>query len=142
MKHLHTENFEDTISQEEGVFAIKFFSPTCGPCQTMVSVFEALDENNPKLNVYEVDTMVSPELASHFGVRGVPFTVFCENRLVLYEFTGVTPLRDLQYVVDNIDDPHFRETGQFKTKETKKTWWFEITISCIVMIFLSALIFL
>ena len=108
----------------------------------MVPVFETFDENNPKLNIYEVNTMESPELAAHFGVRGVPFTVFCENRHVLYEFTGLTPLRDLQYVVDNINDSHFRETGQFMSNEPKKTWWFELTIGAIVMIFLSALIFL
>lgn len=142
MKRLNTENFQDTVSAEKGLFVIKFFSPTCGPCSTMKPVFEALENNNPDVPVYEVDTMESPELASHFGVRGVPFTAFCENREVLYEFTGVTPLGSLQYVVDNINDPHFRETGEFKKAEVKKTWGFEITVAVIVLILLSAIILL
>ena len=73
-------------------------------------------------------------------MRGVPFTAFCENREVLYEFTGVTPLGNLQYVVDNIDDTHFRETGEFKKATPQKTWWFELTIAFIVLIFISALV--
>ena len=141
MERLNTENFQDIVSREKGLFVIKFFSPTCGPCSTMKPVFQALEERNPDIKVYEVDTMESPELASHFGVRGVPFTAFCENREVLYEFTGVTPLGNLQYVIDNINDPHFRETGEFKKAEAKKSWWFEITIAVIVLILVSALIF-
>jgi thioredoxin 1 len=108
----------------------------------MKPVFEALESKNPKLNVYEVDTMESPEIATHFGVRGVPYTAFCENREVLYEFTGVTPLGNLQYVVDNINDPHFRETGEFKKAEIKKSWWFEISIAIILAVLIGALILL
>lgn len=98
----------------------------------MTPVMEKLDEQNPDLPVYEVDTMESPELAAHFGVRGVPYIVFCENREVLYSFTGVTPLGSLQFVIDNINDPYFRTHGQFKGPETKKSWWFEITLALIV----------
>lgn len=142
MERLNSENFEQVVNQEKGLFVIKFFSPTCGPCRTMTPVFEALSQNNPTVKVYEVDTMESPELAAHFGVRGVPYVVYCENREVLYEFTGVTPLGNLQYVINNINDPYFREHGEFKTSEGKKSWVFEISIATIVAIFVAAFLFL
>ena len=131
MKRINTENFDEVINGERGLFVIKFFSPTCGPCNTMTPVFNALNENNSDINVYEIDTMESPELASHFGVRGVPYVTFCENREVLYSFTGVTPLADLQYVVDNINDAYFRTHGEFKIegKESKK---FELIIFLLI----------
>lgn len=138
MMRLNAENFEEVVSKEAGLFVIKFFSPTCGPCKTMSPVFSALDENNPQLNVYEVDTMESPDLADLFNVRGVPFTAFCENREVLYEFTGVTPLGNLQYVVDNINDPHFRATGDFKKEDGKKNYWFELVALFLVLFFIAA----
>jgi thioredoxin 1 len=142
MEKLTGSNFEEVVSSQEGLFVIKFSSPTCGPCGTMKPVFKALDDNNPSLNVFEVDTSESPELASHFGVRGVPYVTFCENREVLYDFTGVTPLADLQFVVDNIDDPHFRETGQFQVQESneKKNWWFEITLGTGILIYVLVMI--
>lgn len=106
----------------------------------MVPVMEALDQNNPTIPIYEVDTMESPEIASHFLVKGVPYIAFCENREILYAFTGLTPLNNLQYVLDNIDDTYFRINGTFRQPEFKKSYWFEISI-VIVLAFLIGMIF-
>lgn len=142
MKRMTIENFENSLANEKGLFMIKFFSPTCGPCRTMGPVFEKLNENNPNLNIYEIDTMESPELASHFGVRGVPHVVYCENREVLYSFTGLTPLGNLQYVINHIDDPYFRENGEFRKDDSPKKWTFEITVGVILFILILAIAFL
>jgi len=134
LERLNLENFDTVRNKEKGLFIIRFSSPTCGPCHTMTPVMEELDKNNPNVPVYEVDTMESPELAGHFGVRGVPYIVYCENREVLYSFTGVTALGSLQFVIDNINDAYFRTHGKFKTPETKKSWWFEITIAIVISV--------
>ena len=140
MKRLTIENFESTVDKEKGLFIIKFFSPTCGPCRTMTPVFEALEKNNPDVRVYEIDTMESPDLADRFGVRGVPYTAYCEKREVLYDFTGTTPLGNLQYVINNINDPHFRETGEFKQPEEVKSYTFQIVIAAIVILIIVAIV--
>ncbi len=142
MNHLNSINFEEVVNKEKGPFVIKFSSPTCGPCQSMKPIFQTLSDNNQAINFYEVDTMESPELASHFGVRGVPYIVFCENREVLFEFTGLTPLGNMQYVIDHINDPYFREHGHFKQVEHKKSWVFEIIIFAIVLALVLGIIFL
>ncbi len=141
IKKMNNENFESIASSEKGVFVIKFYSDTCGPCKTMAPVFEALSENNPDINVYEVNTMESPEIADNFGVRGVPYTAICENREVLYDFTGLTPLGKIQYVINNINDSHFRLTGEFKAPETNKTYVFEAIVIGLILIFVLAITF-
>ncbi len=141
MKLLTSENFEEVANSEPGLFIIKFFSNTCGPCKTMDPVIKLLEEKNPNINFYNVDTTASPELAEHFGIRGVPTIIYCENREVLYQFTGLTPQVDLQYVIDNINDQHFRETGDFKLPEKKPDWIFVGVISLIVITFLSVFLF-
>ncbi len=144
LKRLNTENFESTVAQEQGLFVIKFFSPTCGPCRTMTPVFEKLAADNEQIHFYEIDTMECPELAAHFNVRGVPYVAYCENREVLYDFTGLTPLGNLQYVINNINDSYFRAHGEFKPEEaaTKKNRFFEISIVAIVLILVLAISFL
>lgn len=143
LKRLNAENFESVVNNEKGLFLIKFFSPTCGPCKTMTPVFEKLAQENDDVSFYEVDTMESPELAAHFNVRGVPYMVYCENREVLYEFTGLTPLGNLQYVINNINDPYFREHGHFKPDDGgKKSWIFEISIAVILLVIVLAIVFL
>lgn len=143
MKELNSENFQAEVdSLKDQVFVIVFSSPTCGPCNSMKPVLEALDANNTDLEVLKVDTSVSPELAAHFGVRGVPTIHFCENRDILYSFTGATPLRDLQYVVNNIDDEYFREHGEFKKTEKKMDYLFIGSIGFIVILLALGILFL
>ncbi|MDH5582032.1 MAG: thioredoxin family protein [Bdellovibrionales bacterium] len=121
---LNTDNFEEQVSTQKKAFVIKFFSPTCGPCHTMKPVIDKLQEQNQDVSIFEIDSSESPELAAHFGVRGVPSILICEGREVLYQFTGVTPFRDIQYVLDNLDDVHFRSTGVFKVSEKKQDLFF------------------
>ena len=142
MIELNNENFEERVNNESGLFLVKFSSPTCGPCQSMKPVFEKLSQDNNEINFYEVDTMKSPELASHFGVRGVPYIAFCEGREVLYEFTGLTPLGNMQFVINNIDDPFFRENGHFQKSEQKKSWTFEIIVFVISLALILGIVFL
>ena len=143
MKELSSENFTDLdqIKKDEN-YIIVFSSTTCGPCQTMKPVLKALDENNKNILFFEIDTGSSPELASHFGVRGVPSIYICENREVLFSFSGVTPLRDLQYSIDNINDPYFREHGEFNIPKPQTDHTFNIVIIFIVITLVSAIIFL
>jgi thioredoxin 1 len=141
VKELTSENFEEVANSEKGLFIIKFFSDTCGPCKTLDPVFNLLEEKNPIINFYKVNTGLSPELAEHFEVRGVPTVVYCENREILYRFVGLTPLVDFQYVIDNINDPYFRETGNFKLPEKKKDWIYIGVIILITIIFLILFFF-
>jgi len=136
MKNLTMENFEEVARSEKGLFIIQFYSDTCMPCKTMEPVMQALDEKNKDLNVYRVNTMADPELAQHFGVMGVPNIVFCENREVLYRFTGVTPMADMQYVIDNKEDSHFQAHGEFKTAEKKPDLIFGGVIVGLILLFL------
>jgi len=141
MKELTMEKFEEVARSEKGLFVIQFYSDTCMPCKTMEPVMQALDEKNPSLNIYQVNTMSDPQLAQHFGVMGVPNIVFCENREILYRFTGVTPLVDMQYVIENKDDSHLRATGEFKIAEKKPDLIFGGVIAILVLIFLFLFFF-
>jgi thioredoxin 1 len=136
MQKLNLDNFEQVADREKGLFMIRFFSDTCGPCKSMEPVLEAFEKKNSKLPLYEVNSMESPDLVDHFGVRGVPTMIFCEKRHVLYQFTGLTSLVDLQYVVDHINDPYFRKNGEFKKADKKTDWTFYGVIAGICILFL------
>lgn len=119
---LTAENLDRVAKKEKMPFLIKFTSKTCAPCKTMAPILETFHRENPKTSIYEVDTDSSYELAGHFDIRSVPTTLVCEGREILYQFTGVTPKGDLEYVINNINDPYFREHGEFKVKASKDIW--------------------
>ncbi len=133
LKKINSENFEYAIQSENGPYIIKFGSQSCGPCHTMKPVLDTLAQNNPSVSVYEVDTDESPELAGHFEIRSVPTMHYCEGREILFSQYGVTPLRDMQYVIDNFNDEYFRANGEFQIEKTKKNYTFEILIGVVLL---------
>lgn len=52
---------------------IDFYADWCGPCKTAAPILEELSiEYSGKIVIYKVDTQVERELASVFGVSGIP----------------------------------------------------------------------
>ena len=137
-----SEIFDQHISTLQGPYLIKFGSNSCGPCNTMKPVLNKLAQENDNFPILEIDTNESPELASMFGIRSVPTMHFCEGREIIYSLQGVTPYRDLQFIIDNINDEYFRLTGQFKVEETKKNHNFTILVIVIISLFILGMIFL
>jgi len=140
MNKLNSENFESTMNTQKGPFLIKFGSTSCGPCNTMAPVLEKLGFENPTFPIFEVDTNESPEIATHFGIKSVPTLHFCEEREIFFSTVGITPYRDLQFVINNTNDPYMREHGEFKAEE-KKSYFAPILISTIILFALALFIF-
>lgn len=56
---------------------IDFYADWCGPCRALAPVLQELsDEYQGKVDIYKVNTETDPELASMFGVRGIPALLF------------------------------------------------------------------
>ena len=141
MKKLSSQEFDQYIANIKGPYLLKFGSKTCGPCNTMGPVLEKLSQDNPNFNVLEIDTDESPELASLCNIRSIPALHFCEDREILYSLSGITPLRDLQYVINNIKSEHFLEHGEFQTAPKQKSYFNAILISSIIA-FIALLMYL
>lgn len=57
---------------------IDFYASWCGPCKVMAPTLQTIaDEYKGKINVYKVDVDAQKELASAFGITGIPTLLFC-----------------------------------------------------------------
>ena len=82
---------------------VDFYADWCGPCKMLSPVLEELSrEYQGKIQIYKVNTEASPELASLFGVRGIPSLLFIPKDGQPTMASGFVPKADLKRAFKDI----------------------------------------
>jgi thioredoxin 1 len=70
---------------------IKFSAAWCGPCKAMAPQFKKFQEAhiNDSVEIVDVDVDQNYELASEYGVRSIPYTVFIKEGEVVDRISGM-----------------------------------------------------
>jgi len=70
-------NYTSFIEETKSVIFIDFYSPTCGPCQTLLTFLPKLQEHyqDEAVVIAKVNVTKNPKLAKKFMVRSVPLSV-------------------------------------------------------------------
>jgi putative thioredoxin len=87
-------NFETDVIEKSRTIPVlvDFWAPWCGPCRTLAPVLENLAERYAgKWTLVKVNTEEFPEIASRYGIRGIPNVKLFSDGSVIDEFTGALP---------------------------------------------------
>ena len=90
LKQVDKGSFESEVMQSDVPVMVDFFADWCGPCKALNPKLEEIaEENAGKVKVVKVNVDQNPELASQFGVRGIPTIVYFKGGQVVNQITGL-----------------------------------------------------
>ncbi len=95
----HVLSFEEDVlvRSESTPVLVDFWAPWCGPCKMLAPVVERLAaEPGARWSLMKVNTEENPELATKYGVRGIPNLKLFHRRAVIAELSGAVPESQLR----------------------------------------------
>lgn len=94
---LTDSEFQSFIAHTTLPVMVDFYSPTCGPCQSIAPVITQLaGEYFGKIIIAKLDTSTNPGTAMHYQIRGVPSLYFFKNGGVVDHVVGAPPVEQLR----------------------------------------------
>ncbi|MHC3993370.1 thioredoxin family protein [Thiomicrolovo sp. ZZH C-3] len=102
MLELTDATYSQFVAEMEQPLFIDFYSPTCGPCQQVLSQLPALEKHfEGKAVIAKVDVTRNPKLAAKYEIRSVPFCVSigAKDKMVKdYELGAAAPARYIRMI--------------------------------------------
>ena len=100
---LSDSEFQSFVKNASLPVMVDFYSPTCGPCQSIAPLIANLaKEYLGKVIIAKMDTSTNPGTAMHFQIRGVPSLFFFKNGTIADQIVGAPPEAQLRQKLDTL----------------------------------------
>ena len=87
--NLTRNNFKTEVMQSDKTVLIDFWAEWCGPCRMMSPVIDEVAETLSDVKVCKVNVDEASDLASMFGIEGIPTLVVIKNGQTVNKSIGL-----------------------------------------------------
>jgi thioredoxin 1 len=97
---LNGSNFKSTVEGAAVPVLVDFWAPWCGPCRMIAPSLEELStEFSGKVTIAKVNVDEAPEVATQYGVRGIPNLILFRDGKVEGQLVGAVPKESIRALV-------------------------------------------
>lgn len=95
------QNFENEVIKSPEPVVVDFWAPWCMPCRMLAPVTEKLAEDYAgKVKFCKINVDENPEMATKYGVMGIPYLAFFKGGEQTDSLTGAVPKGVIQPKVE------------------------------------------
>lgn len=93
MAHETTDaTFETDVLKSDKTVLVDFWAPWCGPCRMLGPILENLSTRvGDKAAIMKLNVDENPQVASRYGITGIPTVIVFKNGEIANQFVGVQP---------------------------------------------------
>ena len=100
MEIINSDNFEEKVTNTNGIVLVDFFAAWCGPCRMLTPVLEEVSEETDA-KIYKVDIDKSEDLSRKFGIMVVPTMIIFKDGKEQEKFSGYMQKEDILAKLNN-----------------------------------------
>lgn len=101
--------FQNEVLEADLPVLVDFYAPWCGPCRALAPALEGIAQAyRGRMKVVKVNVDEAPQLAAHYGIRGVPTLMCFKYGKIVDTLVGVPPAQTLRAKLDALAAPATR----------------------------------
>ncbi|KAA0058857.1 thioredoxin-like [Cucumis melo var. makuwa] len=101
VKEVTESSWNNLVVENQKAVLVEFWAPWCGPCKIIEPVIKELAaEYAGKIECLKLNTDVSPNVASKYGIRSIPTVLFFKNGEKRESVIGAVPKSTLAASID------------------------------------------
>jgi thioredoxin 1 len=102
IKQVSNDSFEADVLKAESPVLVDYWAEWCGPCKMIAPILDEVSRDYAdKLNVAKVNVDENQEIASKYGIRGIPTLMLFRNGAVVATKVGALSKSQLTAFLDS-----------------------------------------
>jgi thioredoxin 1 len=101
--HVTDGDFDQQVLQSDIPALVDFWAAWCGPCRTVGPIVEELaEEYKGKIKVAKLDVDNNKQVASKYGVRGIPTLMLFKDGQIVDQIVGAVSKSRIKELLDKV----------------------------------------
>ncbi len=102
IKQVSNDSFETDVLKAEAPVLVDYWAEWCGPCKMIAPILDEVSRDyDGKLNIAKVNVDENQEIASKYGIRGIPTLMLFRNGAVVATKVGALSKSQLTAFLDS-----------------------------------------